>query len=119
MITFFQDTKWISVDEIDVLKHNLNYSNWTDSNACSGKWKLEISSSVDNKLVVTAFMPNSRWGEKHNGAYWNLNLGELTIFEDMTVILLNDQSVRKIILDKSNESITVEIYERLIQFRKV
>jgi len=51
--------KWISTEVIEVLNHNLNFSNWTETFACKSNWKMEFETEKEPKVEI--FMPTSRW----------------------------------------------------------
>ena len=110
-------SKWISTEEIEVLNHNLNYSNWTDTYACEGKWKVEFVKKGKTNEELNIYMPTARWGESHSG-YWTIYSGRMKILEkELLIWQNNEQPVRLSYLENKN-LVNLVIFGRQITFEK-
>jgi|SRR5690554_2544011 len=107
--------KWISTEVIEVLNHNLNFSNWTETFACEGKWKMEFVDEQESKIEI--FMPTSRWGEKHSG-FFTLYSGRFE-FDDNTILIWQNENVPvRLSYEELIDKIKIHILGRNIVFEK-
>lgn len=108
---------WISKEEIEVLNHNLNFSNWTETYACKGKWKIEISDKGNPAEKINIYMPTSEWGKPHSG-YWQLYSGRMEIKEKELLIWQNEKVSVRLNYSEDDSTIGLVIYGRLITFER-
>lgn len=113
----YKHNKWISTEEIEVLNHNLNYSNWTDVYACQGKWKIGIIENKESEAQLNVYMPTARWGESHSG-YWTIYSGRFEIRSKELLIWGNPSGSKRLNYLERDNQIKLVIYGRQIVFEK-
>lgn len=106
--------RWISTEVIKVLKHNLNFSNWTDTYACEGKWEIEFSNK-ESKIEI--YMPTSRWGEEHSG-FFTLYSGRIEFDKNKLLIWQNEETAVRLNYTEFKNHLTLTISGHSIQFKK-
>lgn len=109
------ESKWKSVEEIKVLNHNLNFSNWTNTYACVGKWKIEIYEKIDNVTKIKIFMPTARYGESHSG-FWVIYSGKVEIENTELLIWQNEEEPVRLTYQKNESNIKIDIFGETIEF---
>ena len=113
---FDQIGEWISTEVIEVIKHNLNFSNWTETYACIGKWKVTVNTVQGQKIEI--FMPTARWGEEHSG-FWKLYSGSFEVKDNELLIWQNEETPVSIKFHLSDSNFSLEIFGRIIEFTRV
>ena len=109
-----EHNRWISTAVIKVLKHNLNFSNWTETYACEGRWEFEFSNE-DSKIEI--YMPTSRWGEKHSG-FFTLYSGRIEFDKNEMLIWQNEETPTRLNYTEFENHIALSILGNSIQFEK-
>lgn len=109
---------WISTEEIEVLNHNLNYSRWTDTYACEGKWKIEILDIRTPAQKINIYMPTSEWDKPHSG-YWKIHSGRMEVKEIELLIWQNEEVPVHLSYSQNDSFISLWIYGRQINFERV
>jgi hypothetical protein len=106
---------WISTEVIEVLNHGLNFSSWTETYACEGKWKLEFEIEQEPKIEI--YMPTSRWGEKHSG-FLTLYSGHIEFIDNKIRIWQNENVPVQLNFEEFNDRIKITIFGKNIEFEK-
>ena len=110
-------SNWVSSEEIEVLNHNLNYSNWTDTYACRGKWKIEVFNDEEPLKKLNIYMPTAGW-EKPQSGYWGIYSGRVEI-QGRVLLIWQDEKI-PIRLDylEIEDYLKLVIFGRNIKFEK-
>ena len=114
MKSLHKHKSWVSTQIIKVLNHNLNFSTWTDTYACAGHWKIELSNDLSK---IEIYMPTARWGEEHSG-YFTLYSGRLEIVNNELLIWQNEDCPIKLKYTESTNHISLNILNHSIKFEK-
>ena len=114
MKKLIEHNRWVSTEVIKVLKHNLNFSYWTETYACEGKWEIEFS---NQKSKIEIYMPTSRWGEEHSG-FFTLYSGRIELGKNEVLIWQNEETPVRLNYIEFESHIILNILEHSIQFKK-
>jgi len=110
--------KWISIDEIEVLNHGLNWSNWIDTYPCKGKWEIKLSDHNIPNREIKIFMPASEWDQKDNYGFWKVYSGRIEFTKTELLIWQNEKTPVRINYIETESEIELTIFNRPIKFKK-
>ncbi|SNR14151.1 hypothetical protein [Tenacibaculum jejuense] len=109
---------WISIEEIEVLDHGLNWSNWVDTYPCKGRWEIELCKSDDSIFEIKIFMPASEWNQKNHHGFWRVYYGRIEFTNTKLFIWQNEDVPVSIHYYEIESEIELTIFKRKIRFRK-
>lgn len=108
---------WKSIDEIEVLDYNSNFSNWIDAMATPGHFELNIEfDKVNNqnnaRVNIPTVYPN---GIKGN---FSIYMGRFEFDDSEIRIWQNANMPIKIKYEINGKELRLELFKRIITFKK-